>query len=212
MYWLYPQKKQADTLFVAYDAKDSNNFCPPGQNWGAFTDEECDRVLSLSKSEKSIRLPKDKMEAIARDYHQAEMWSINYSEQTKWLWEKVVTNLTSVNERWWGFDVYGIIEPLRLLCYDGTNAKEGESDRYEPHIDNAHPFSCRKISFALELSAPNIYEGGRLKVHAASRPIEFPNSRGTIIMFPSFFLSEIEPIITGKKWVLVGWISGPQLR
>ncbi|NEP44712.1 MAG: hypothetical protein F6K35_38060, partial [Okeania sp. SIO2H7] len=69
MYWLYPNKKQADTIFVAYDAKDPNNFCPPGQNWGAFTAEECDRILELSKSEKSVRLPNNKIGAIARDYH-----------------------------------------------------------------------------------------------------------------------------------------------
>ncbi|NEP44521.1 MAG: 2OG-Fe(II) oxygenase, partial [Okeania sp. SIO2H7] len=62
------------------------------------------------------------------------------------------------------------------------------------------------------LSDPNTYEGGRLKLHAASRPIDFPNSRGTTIMFPSFFMNEVEPMITGKRWALVGWISGPQLR
>jgi len=204
MYWLYPKKKQADTLFIAYDAQEPKNFCPPGQNWGAFTAEECDRILDFSKN--------TQMNAIAREDFQAKMWSINYNEQTKWLWEKVVNNLTSVNEIWWNFDVYGIIEPFQLLCFDGSEGKEGEKDRWELHLDNAHPFSFRKISFSVELSDPNTYEGGKLKVDVAATPIDLPNSRGTTIMFPSFFLNEVEPMINGKRWVLIGWISGPQLR
>lgn len=213
MYWLYPKKKQSDTLFIAYDAKEPRNFCPPGQNWGAFTAQECDRVLSLSKSEKSIQLSNANNDGIAKNHHhQAEMRSINYNDQTQWLWQRVVNNLTSANENWWGFDVYGIIEPLQLLCYDASKGKKGEKDRWEPHINNAHPFSCRKISFSIELSDPNTYKGGELKVYASEKPVDFPNAKGTMIMFPSFFLSEVKPMVKGQRWVLIGWISGPQFK
>ncbi len=211
MYWLYPQKKYAETLFMAYDAKEARHFCPPGQNWGALTAEECDGLISLSKLANSVRLPNAK-NGVVPDYHQADLWSINYTEETKWLWERVVKNLTAVNENYFGFEVYGIIEPLQLLCYDATKSEKGEGDRHELHIDNAHPFSCRKISFSLELSDPDTYQGGEFNVYASETTMDFPNSRGTMIMFPSFFLNEVKPIIKGKRWALVGWISGPQFR
>jgi len=211
MYWLYPQKKYAETLFIAYDAKEPKHFCAPGQNWGALTAEECDRVISFSKLANSVRLP-NANNGIVPDYHQANLWSINYTEETKWLWERVVKNLTSVNENYFGFEIYGIIEPLQLLCYDGTKSEAEEGDRHELHIDNVHPFSCRKISFSLELSDPNTYQGGEFKVYGSEKTLDFPNSQGTMITFPSFFLNEVKPIIKGKRWALVGWISGPQFR
>ncbi len=64
----------------------------------------------------------------------------------------------------------------------------------------------------MELSEPNTYQGGELNLYVSENPIRLPRTRGSMNMFPSFILHEVTSITEGKRWALVGWVSGPQLR
>ncbi|MGB3513150.1 MAG: 2OG-Fe(II) oxygenase [Microcoleaceae cyanobacterium] len=210
MFWIYPQKKSNYTVFACYDAGEASHFCQKGDNWGAFTASECDSIISLSKN--VAKLQSDTVESINPTYRQVSIWEIDRTEETKWLWQRLINNVMAANNRWWNYDLVGILEPLQLLCYDGTNNSDRGKDRDDLHIDNEYPFYCRKISFSVELSDPNTYEGAELDLYVTETPTKLVRGRGTMIMFSSFTLNEVTPIIQGKRWTLVGWVSGNQLR
>lgn len=209
MYWIYPKKKHSDTVFASYDASQPKNFASPDENCGAFTPEECDRIIALSKT--APKLDSNLGDGTVSD-RQVDVWSISYTEETKWLWEKLTKNVINTNNSWWDYDIYGIVENLQLFCYDATKVRDGKTDYYDQHVDNQYPFSYRKISFSVELSDPNTYEGAELNIYTREEPIDLPKARGTMVMFPAFFLNEVTPILKGKRWSLVCWVSGPQFR
>lgn len=210
MFWMYPPKKSNYTVFACYDAGELSHFCKAGENWGAFTANECNSIISLSNN--VAKLQSYTVEGINPTYPQASLWEIHETAETKWFWQRLINNVIAANNLWWNYDIVGILEPLQLLCYDGTNNSGNGKDRDDLHIDNEYPFSCRKISFAVELSDPNTYEGAELDLYVTETPTKLPRGRGTMIMFPSFTLHEVTPIIQGTRWALVGWVSGPQFR
>lgn len=210
MFWMYPEKKYNQTPFTCYDGSESSHFCRKGENWGAFTAQECDWITSFSQNpfkEKSYGF-----EGFNHSYHQANVWEISQTQETNWLWQRLINNLITANNRWWNYDIVGILEPLQLLCYDSTNSSNEIKDNCDLHIDNEYPFSCRKISFSVELSDSNTYQGAELNLYLQENPQILPRDRGTMIMFPSFILHEVTPIIEGKRWALIGWVNGPQFR
>ena len=99
----------------------------------------------------------------------------------------------------------GIVE-LHLLRY-------GLGGHYKTHIDigtQGIP-SKRKISFTLLLN--DSYEGGKLNfvdlVVRCPKEESKPNLEiGDMIIFPSFLPHKVEPITSGVRWSLVGWMWG----
>ena len=45
MVWIYPQQKYRQIKYAYYDASQKEHFCQPGENWGAFTAQECAHLL-----------------------------------------------------------------------------------------------------------------------------------------------------------------------
>jgi PKHD-type hydroxylase len=72
----------------------------------------------------------------------------------------------------------------------------------------------RKLSFSLQLTDHNDYEGGNLqfqseanlKIHNA------PRKRGTIIIFDSRIRHRVTKVRSGRRDSLVGWVTGPRWR
>lgn len=88
-----------------------------------------------------------------------------------------------------------------------TNREDGQS---VPHL--------RKLSFSLQLSDENDYEGGEMqlaypKLSTCVEDPQFhivtvPRKRGTIIVFPSYTLHCVKPVTKGTRRSLVGWMMG----
>ena len=81
----------------------------------------------------------------------------------------------------------------------------------------------RKLSFSLQLSDPDDYEGGDMQLvnfldskvpeeepRYKINPV--PRDQGTIIVFPSTMLHRVSPITKGIRRSVVGWAMGPPLR
>lgn len=210
MFWMYPTPKFHQVTYASYDASKASHFCKPGENWGAFTAQECDSIIALSKVFESRRPTVDGIYQPKR--RQVTAWKIDYSEEISWLWQRLSNNINYTNNQWWNFDIYGILESLHLLCYDASHGDGKNKDRYVKHIDYNQTTQNRKITFSIQLSDPEDYEGGNLRLYAGKEPEILPDSRGTMIMFPSFILHEVVPIVRGKRWALVCWASGPHFR
>jgi PKHD-type hydroxylase len=70
----------------------------------------------------------------------------------------------------------------------------------------------RKISVVVQLSDPSDYTGGELNLNGGNGIITAPKEKNTVIIFPSFVLHRVTPVLTGIRKSLVTWVAGPPLR
>lgn len=132
---------------------------------------------------------------------------INPDENNAWLFRKLTDVITTANNAWFGFDLKSI-ESLQYSVYN-------EGDFYGAHTD--HFFQGpgqypRKLSFSMQLTEPDEYEGGETLILTSEQGFAIPKDRGTITFFPSYTLHEVKPITKGTRKALVGWVHGPRLK
>ena len=90
---------------------------------------------------------------------------------------------------------------LNLLKYD-------PGAYFDTHMDlgEGGTSSLRKISFTLLLN--DSYEGGRLTFNLIPEISRRNSEIGDMIIFPSYMEHKVEPVTSGVRWSLVGWILG----
>ena len=107
------------------------------------------------------------------------------------------------------------IDKISKIQY--TTYKGEDHGRYLWHADTfwANPTTYdRKLSVVIQLSDENDYVGGDFQLYSE---LPQPNAeeirrKGTVIVFPSFFLHCVNPVITGTRRSLVSWIEGPKFK
>ena len=76
-------------------------------------------------------------------------------------------------------------------------------------ISSYEPFAgYRKISFVAQLSEPESYQGGNMRIWLDGKALILPKDKGTICAFPSFNLHGVEPITKGNRISMVSWVLG----
>ena len=71
----------------------------------------------------------------------------------------------------------------------------------------------RKLSFSIQLSDPEDYEGGELEFNVNNEERFFaPNKKGTVIVFDSRTLHRVKEVKSGVRKSLVGWVVGPRWK
>ena len=82
----------------------------------------------------------------------------------------------------------------------------------------------RKLSFTIQLSDPEDYEGGELEFKVSNynsrkrgdfnldEPFHAPNKKGTIIIFDSRVKHRVREVKSGVRKSLVGWVVGPRWK
>ena len=71
----------------------------------------------------------------------------------------------------------------------------------------------RKLSFSIQLSDPEDYEGGELEFKVGKEESFFaPNKKGTVIIFDSRTLHRVCEVKSGVRKSLVGWVVGPRWK
>lgn len=71
----------------------------------------------------------------------------------------------------------------------------------------------RKLSFVVQLSDPDDYEGGNLQLLAEDGKSYFaPRKRGTVIVFDSRTQHRVLRVTKGTRKSLVGWVVGPRWK
>ena len=71
----------------------------------------------------------------------------------------------------------------------------------------------RKLSFSMQLSGPDDYEGGNLQFQLDNGECIFaPRQKGAVILFDSRLRHRVLPITKGIRKSLVGWCNGPRWR
>ena len=126
--------------------------------------------------------------------------------------------VTGIGHYSYGFEVNGLraFDPITVMRY-------APGDHFGWHVDNGvttQPMGSRKLSFTLQLSPPDSYDGGDLELatyaHQFNDEVPGPSpvlrERGNLIVFPSFMLHRVSPVTRGVRYAVVGWIHGPDFR
>lgn len=102
--------------------------------------------------------------------------------------------------------------------YDITHSNQTEflmyepNGRYKPHVDTFHGHSneTRKLTCLAFLN--DDFEGGKFFIQTGHEKIYPPQTKGTILVFPSYQLHGVEDVITGNRFSVVTWLVGPYFK
>ncbi len=137
---------------------------------------------------------------------------IQLNSETKWLFRKIIKQIHKVNQE--NFDlILKFMEDLQFSEYT-----ENQKSFYARHVDHGDSrkidnyVDIRKLSFSIQLTDEEEYEGGDLIFYLDGRKIKAPKSKGTIIFFESNIEHEVKPVKKGIRHALVSWVQGPNLR
>jgi len=82
------------------------------------------------------------------------------------------------------------------------------NDHYGWHVDDAWMQGIRTdLSFTLSLSALSDYDGGALSIQDSSGERSWRLDAGDILLYPSHFLHQVEPVTRGERIAVVGWVQ-----
>lgn len=172
-----------------------------------------DSVFSPNECKTIQNIPKDPALAVGWQQklldwspHTAKISSyrfqmIPYSPANLWLFDKLSAVIQHVNEQYHHFN---------LSTLAGTQIQSYLANDYHAwHSDlGAGEFSLRKLGLMLFLSPRNHYQGGTL--HVKGGICDYLDQRqGSVLVFPTYVLTQIEPLSSGQMDVLYSWAIGP---
>lgn len=205
-----------------------------------FTDEECNLLIDIANKN---RIEEGLVGAIHEKDAEGKNISQIRSSSIVWfhkdimpfhLEEKIDEAMKlALHETKWNFDIE-YRQAYQYTIYnspDVTNKTKG--DFYTWHTDSSPDVDdkgqIRKLSFTLQLSNPDDYEGGyfqwlepgkcydRMQDNAVIdmtdgiKTLPFSvKDKGSIFFFPSFVHHQVTPVTRGQRISFVGWCVGNQ--
>lgn len=176
-----------------------------------FTSEECrsiiDHFSDISKLKKA-KVGSGKDSVLNTDIRNSNVHFMDITEEdSHWIFSKVATGIWEANRQIFDFDI-DYIETFQFSEYDSFY--EGHYGRHVDIGSGGHIF--RKLSFSIQLTDPDEYEGGDLLLYSQSQPTYVRRDLGSMAVFPSYTLHEVTPVTKGKRYSLVGWVKGKKFR
>jgi PKHD-type hydroxylase len=158
-----------------------------------LTPNQCNTVINyLENSTDSIR------EKEGQVYHDLDWNGPDYD----WLYDKCWRTVTTFNKssRGWGFDITDWQQELRVSRYDGGAGMDWHMDYTADDMS--------KVAFSVALSDPHDYTGGDLHLLETKPLARLQCGQG--VVFPAFAGHKVDPVTSGTRYVLLGWLTGPR--
>ncbi len=199
-------------MFDTVAAKTNSGSTPTymlGEN--AFTAAELDRLVAYGDS---LALQKAVLEGDTWKQEDADRIRITRNAwlapnpDTQWVYERVQALIQGANERFHNFELTGFSDDFQYTVYHGV-----EGGHYDWHMDlSTQKQFPRKLSMSIQLSDPGDYEGCDLQFYGHRQLETAPRTRGTAIIFPSYILHRVTPVVSGTRKALVAWAGGPMFK
>ena len=174
----------------------------------ALTKEECEKIIKISKEDKlkraKVRNEIENQKFNIRDSHIS--WIYPQDDRLASIFQKISGYVNNLNDRFFKFDLYGLIEGFQFTNYKAPGG------HYGCHVDTSHTRYIRKLSIVIQLTDPKKYKGGELKLYFDDKGTIINNSQGFLCLFPSYVLHKVEPVTKGERNSLVGWVTGPNFK
>jgi len=109
------------------------------------------------------------------------------------------------NQQAWNYDIN--------TCNQVEYLRYSSSGRYKPHVDTifAQPDQKQRKLTALAFLNDD-FEGGKLFLQVSEDRIYPLQTKGTIIVFPSYMLHGVEDVLNGTRHTVVCWMLGPNFK
>jgi PKHD-type hydroxylase len=182
---------------------DQTNFYAFWNN--AFSKEECQTIINIAKNKGLI---KGKTRGLTKDVRDSKVSWLYPVDDMDWVFRRVTDITLNLNERFFKFDLFGLNEGFQFTNYEAPSGKYGK------HVDRGMNIPVRKLSISIQLTDPEEYEGGELKLYDGDDKdaIVMDKTQGTLIIFPSYVLHEVMPVTKGTRNSLVTWVTGKQFK
>jgi len=181
-----------------------------------FTEEECLRIIQIGKSA-GLSDSALVSTVINESIRKSKNSFLVPTEETRWIFEKIMGALEWANEFYFQFDLYGFAN-MQYTEYGPDN------NYYDWHCDMEFgqadvPVNMvmqnRKLSASVILCNRDEYIGGDLYVvrDHENNPVNItPQSIGSMVVFPSYIDHKVSPVTEGTRSSLVVWVLGPKFK
>ena len=170
----------------------------------AFTKEECEKIIEIGNNRTQKQATTFGIES--QKIRKSEIAWLYPSDDLDWAYRRLTDIIVNLNERFFKFDLFGATEGFQFTKYTAPGGKYGK------HIDSGPNAIIRKLSFTLQLSEPEDYEGGDLCLYLNDEPSVMKKEQGHVAVFPSYILHEVTPVTKGTRYSLVSWITGKPFK
>ena len=180
-----------------------------------FTPEYCNEIINKAKETLPVQQAtvygNNTGSGVNETARKSYVRWIRNTEPWTELFKTMETVTKRSNDDWFNLD-YNELSSIQFTEYDA--AYQGQ---FKMHQDvlwmSAEPLQ-RKLTFVIQLSDPNTYQGGDLTFqHLNQYPAtEEIRAQGTVIFFPSLFFHQANALTEGTRYSLVGWWNGPHWR
>lgn len=173
----------------------------------AISNDLCDELVSLPKTplnDGQVGISDDKI-GLKTKIRRSQISVFPYNSEEANLINALLSPFVMMaNRENFGFSLNNFQE------FQYTEYNSEEQGFYDWHQDVQwlkDRESQRKISITVQLSDDD-YEGGNFEFHKDLAQPSNIRSRGTVIVFPSFFYHRVTPVTKGVRKALVGWYEG----
>lgn len=170
-----------------------------------FTKEECDILIDIGNNHEKLKaVINTKSGSYKNDLkiRNSEISWLYPNKDMEWAYRRLTDTIMALNDRFFKFDIYGATEAFQFTKYTAP------SGHYGKHVDSGLNIPVRKLSFTLQLSNPDDYEGGDLCLYTSDEVTKMNREQGFVAVFPSYVLHEVTPVTKGTRYSLVSWITG----
>lgn len=173
-----------------------------------FTPAECERIIQIgnSKYTRTARVGGVAGGLVNDDIRDSKVSWLFPGDNMAWAFERVTAAVQSLNQQFFNFDLYGMVEGFQFTKY------EAPSGYYGLHVDRGLGITPRKLSVTIQLNDSADFEGGNLSLYEGNKPTEPPMHQGKLVIFPSYVLHEVKPVTKGTRYSLVCWITGKPFK
>lgn len=172
-----------------------------------FTPAECKKIIDIATKKGKIDAEiGNKADGIIDKNIRNNKIVWLHETDIPWVYETIAPKIISLNERFFRFDLDGIIEQMQFTEYNAPD------NNYVAHVDRAMNMLPRKLSISIQLTNPKKYEGGELELINSHNPEVMKKDQGYMVAFPSFTLHKVNPVTKGTRHSLVIWVSGKQFK
>ena len=172
----------------------------------AFTPEEISEIIKLGES-KTKEVATVEFNKSNDNIRRSEIAWIENDDESKQIYDRLAEYVLIANrEMGWNFDIDGMFEDIQYSIYYDNGG------HYNWHTDIGYETPHRKISMSLQLSTEDEYEGGNLQFNLGQTVTTADTNIGSLIIFPSYMLHRVTPVVSGVRRSLVIWVSGKPFR
>lgn len=171
-----------------------------------FSPDQIRSILAVAQHFPAEQGTVDTSRAANTAIRRSDVRWVTPTAESLWIFERIHDLVWHCNEARYGFDLWGMQEGLQVAEY-------GPGGFFSWHKDHgAGSHSIRKLSITIQLSDPDDYEGGDMELLAGPEIVTAPRRLGTAVVFPSFVMHRVMPVVSGVRRSIVSWISGPPYR